>query len=186
MYIAVKVLYKGINRRRYTMENTYWANKGKYQTDYDRLANLMPAIGDADTVAGEMIRSISRLGHELYNNGMGNNSSGAVNFLLNHDCIDATTHEIIYPFTRGRLYEGNYNGDTFQKAVESAIDQTLFHILQNPGLETELNTESMFDAEEEEQRFCEECEDELDQFDGHICNSCEDHMWFSDEEEEDY
>ena len=168
------------------MENTYWANKGKYQTDYDRLANLMPAIGDADSVAGEMIRSISRLGHELYNNGMGNNSSGAANFLLNHDCIDATTHGIIYPFTRGRLYEGNYNGDTFQKAVESAIDQTLFHILQNPGLETELNTESMFDAEEEEQQFCEECGDELDQFDGHMCNSCEDDMWFSDEEEEDY
>ena len=42
------------------------------------------------------------------------------------------------------------------------------------------------DAEEEEQRFCEECGDELGHFDGHMCNSCEDDMWFSDEEEEDY
>ena len=168
------------------MENTYYSGKGRFQSDYARLVNLMPGTGDADTVAGEMIRSVSRLGHELYNNGMGNNSSGAANFLLNHDCIDAATHKIIYPFTRGRLYEGNYNGDTFQKAVESAIDQTLFHIIKNPGLETELNTESMFDAEEEEQQFCEECGDELDQFDGNICDSCEDHLneMFEDEEED--
>jgi len=44
----------------------------------------------------------------------------------------------------------------------------------------------MFDAEEEEQHFCEECGDELGQFDGHICDSCDDHIHFSDEEEEDY
>ncbi len=160
------------------MENTYWNKNGTYQADYDRLLDLMPMSGKCETVAGEMIRAVSKLGHELYNNGMGNNSSGAVNFLLNHDCIDDATYGIIYPFTRGRLYEGHYNGDPFQKAVESAIDQTLFHIINNPGLETELNTKSMFDAQEEEQRFCEDCGDELDEFDGHMCNSCEDNMWF--------
>ena len=57
------------------MENTYWSQNGKYQIDYDRLVGLMPAMGNSNKVAGELIRCVSRLGHELYNNGMGNNSS---------------------------------------------------------------------------------------------------------------
>ena len=52
------------------MENIYYHSKGRYQADYDRLVDLMPGSGQSETVAGELIRAVSKLGHELYNNGM--------------------------------------------------------------------------------------------------------------------
>jgi len=158
------------------MENTYWSQNGKYQTDYDRLVGLMPAVGDAETVAGEMIRSVSRLGHELYNNGMGNNSSGAVNFLWARSAIDQKTHEAIHPMTMGRIYNGNYNGDSLQVAIESAIDQTIRYILDNPTVEIAPNKESMFDHSDEDEHYCEECDELADGSWGSHCQSCEDHI----------
>ena len=156
------------------MEHTYWNGNGKYQTEYDRLIEMMPAVGDADTLGGELIRCVSKLGHELYNNGMGNNSSGAANFLLHHCAINNNTHKTIYPYTRGKLYSGGYNGDSFQCAVESAVDQTIEWILANDAASTS-NSDSMFNYEEEDQHFCEECGEEIDSaFGGHLCIDCED------------
>ena len=46
------------------MENTYWNKSGTYQVEYDRLILLMPNSGKSDTLAGELIRCVSRLGVE--------------------------------------------------------------------------------------------------------------------------
>ena len=162
------------------MENTYYSGKGTYQADYVRLVELMPGSGNADTLAGELIRCVSKLGHELYNNGMGNNSSGAVNMLRSKGAIDAATHATIYPLTRGAIYNGGYNGDSFQLAVESAIDQTIEFIVAGSATTT-LNTEDMFTYEDEEQRFCEDCGCEQDYWSNMICEDCEEQY-----EEEDY
>ena len=143
------------------MENTYWANKGKYQNDYDRLLSLMPAMGNSDKVAGELIRAVSKLGYELYNNGMGNNSSGAVNMLRAYGVINGDTYETIYPMTRGRIYNGYYDGDPLQMAIEGAVDQTIKFILDNPILETQENLEDMHDLSDEyEDLYDEEMEEE--------------------------
>lgn len=135
------------------MENTYWNNQGWYQTEYDRLAKLMPMMGKCDTVAGELIRAASRLGHDFYNNGMGNNTSGAVNFLLHKDAIDDKTHATIYEYTRGVQYDGRYEGDCLQVAIEHMVDLTIEFIRANPELETEKNTDDMFEFEEPFQNF---------------------------------
>ena len=155
------------------MENTYWSQNGKYQVDYDRLVGLMPAMGNSNKVAGELIRCVSRLGHELYNNGMGNNSSGAVNMLRAYGAIDGDTHETIHPMTMGRLYNGNYNGDSFQRAIESSVDQTIKFILDNPELETKNNEVDMFTYEDDEEHYCEECDQVADGMAGHLCSDCE-------------
>jgi len=172
------------------MENTYSNKKGTYQADYDRLAEAMPVMGNCDTVAGELIRSASRLGYDFYNNGMGNNTSGAVNFLLEKGAIDKITHKVVYEYTRGKIYNGNYNGDAFHRAIEAVVDQTVKFILDNPALETTPNTEDMFDYEEDMQSFCEECEDELTYMNesgcGHICNYCYEEQCRAEEEEDDY
>lgn len=170
------------------MENTYWHNAGKHQTVYAELCDtLIPMSGACDTAAGEMLRSVTRLAYDLYNNGMGNNTSGAANYLLAKGVIDAETHGVIYPYTRGALYDGHYEGDAFQRAVESAIDQTVEHILNNPELKTTPNSDDMFELEEEFQTFCEECGDETDArgFYSHLCRYCEDAQLAADEEEED-
>ena len=143
------------------MENTYWSGKGKFQAAYDELVNLMPASGKSDTVAGELIRSASRIGYQFYNNGMGNNVSGAVNLLREKGAIDPETYATIYEYSRGRIYQGNYNGDALQVAVERAVDMTLEMITRNPVLLSIANTEDMFDYEEAEEYYDEdEYEDE--------------------------
>ena len=155
------------------MQNTYWNNAGKHQADYARLCDeLIPAVGAADTVAGEILRSVTRLAYDLYNNGMGNNTSGAANFLLHKGVVDHETHSTIYEYTRGMLYDGRYEGDALQVAVERTIDFAVEFILANPALTTAQNTEDMFDYEEEDQHWCDDCGDETDRW-SPVCRYCE-------------
>lgn len=49
---------------------SYWNNEGIYQTEYDKLyEELVPNEGQADTLHGELIRAVSRLCYDYYNNG---------------------------------------------------------------------------------------------------------------------
>ena len=167
------------------MQNTYWNNAGKHQADYARLCDeLIPSMGAADTVAGEMLRSVTRLAYDLYNNGMGNNTSGAANFLLHHGVMDTDTHDVIYPYTRGALYDGHYKGDSLQVAIEHTIDRVVEFILAHPGLTTTANTENQFDYEEDFQHWCDECGDEIDY--GYVCRYCEEAAYEEEEEDEEY
>lgn len=52
---------------------SYWDGNGVYQKEYDALyERLVPVQGEANSVHGEMIRSISRLFYDFCNNGNGN------------------------------------------------------------------------------------------------------------------
>ena len=166
------------------MQNTYWHNAGKYQADYSRLCDeLIPVEGKCDTVAGEWLRSVTRLAYDLYNNGMGNNTSGAANFLLHHGVMTVDDHDVIYDYTRGMLYDGRYEGDALQVAIERTIDRAVDLILSHPGLTTTVNTEDMFDYEEEMQNWCDECGDEISGHFHQYCRHCEEAY---EEEEEEY
>jgi hypothetical protein len=145
------------------MERTYWDNTGKFQAEYDELVKLMPAAGKCDTLAGEMIRAVSRLGYDFYNNGMGNNTSGAANYLRAKMAIDESTYSVIYPYTTGRVYQGRYDGDSLQQAIERAVDQTVEMIVRNPQLTAIANTEDLFDYQDPMQRY--EEEDDFDYYD---------------------
>jgi hypothetical protein len=133
------------------MENIYWNRKGKHQEKFDELCEFMPSSGKCDTVAGEMIRSANRLAYDFYNNGMGNNTSGAINFLRNKSVLDTETYKTIYEYTRGRIYRGRFDGDSLQVAIERMIDMTVEMIIHNPVLITMANVEDMFDYEEPEE-----------------------------------
>lgn len=166
------------------MENTYWNGNGLYQREYEQMMeDLVPASGKCDTLAGEMIRAVSRLGYDFYNNGMGNNTSGALNFLDSQGVGDRETLATIYGYTRGRIYNGSYDGDSLQEAIERLIDRTVGMIVRNPQLMTVENTEDMFDYEEPEQNFCDECGDETDN--GYMCEHCEED-YYAEEDEEEY
>jgi len=99
--------------------------------------------------------------------------------------IDATTHGTIYDYTRGLLYDGRYEGDSFQVAIEHMIDTVVEYILERPELTSAQNTEDMFDYEEPMQNFCEECGDEVDSgsYYGSVCSYCES-QWEEEEEED--
>lgn len=52
---------------------TYWNNSGALQNSYNRLwKSLVPPEGQADTLHGELLRDVSKLYHDLYNNGLEN------------------------------------------------------------------------------------------------------------------
>jgi hypothetical protein len=61
----------------------YWESSHElyplYETLYDR---LVPASGQADTMHGELLRSISRLHYDIFNNGLCNNKLPEIEFVL--------------------------------------------------------------------------------------------------------
>lgn len=51
----------------------YWDNEGKYQERYDEAwGQLIPASGEAEDGWPELLRAISRIGYDYYNNGFCN------------------------------------------------------------------------------------------------------------------
>ena len=53
--------------------NSYWDGNGAYNEEYTELYDaLVPNMGEAETVNGELLRSVSRLSHDYFNNGNGN------------------------------------------------------------------------------------------------------------------
>jgi hypothetical protein len=66
----------------------------------------------------------------------------------------------IYEYTRGKIYNGNYNGDDLHLAIESMIDLTLEMIRANPSLETQENAYDMLDFTDPEERFYDEEEED--------------------------
>jgi hypothetical protein len=140
------------------MENTYWSGKGRYQAEFDEIIKLMPGMGNSDVLAGELIRAANRLAYDFYNNGMGNNTSGAINFLAHHGAVDPGVRDTIQPYTTGRLYHGDYEGDALQLAIEAMIDSTVEMIVRNPQLMTMKNTDDIFNYEDPAEYFDEEDE----------------------------
>ena len=119
---------------------------------------LVPKEGKAETLAGEMIRAAARLRYDFYNNGMGNNTSGALNFLRHHSVIDKQLADYVRPYTTGRLYDGVYEGDFFQVAIDTIVEMTTKMVTFNPQLMVMQNNEDMFDYEEEDlDETCPEC-----------------------------
>jgi hypothetical protein len=142
------------------MENTYWNHQGKFQKEFDEIIKLMPGYGNSDVLAGELIRSVNRLAYDFYNNGMGNNTSGAVNFLKHHSAISEGVYDTIHPWTTGRVYNGNYDGDALQLAIEAAIDMTVEMIVRNPQLMTMANEDDLFNYSDEDRYYDDEYEEE--------------------------
>ena len=119
---------------------------------------LVPREGNAATVAGEMVRAAGRLRYDFYNNGMGNNTSGALKFLREKGAIDKELFEHVLPYTTGRLYKGNYENDLFHIAIDRIVEMTTKMVAYNPVLMTMENTEDMLDYSDEDlDETCSEC-----------------------------
>ena len=59
-----------IEMKRTPIGKNYWNHEGAYERETEKLYDeLVPAIGEAETVNGELIRISHRLYHEYCNNG---------------------------------------------------------------------------------------------------------------------
>ena len=132
----------------------YWDGNGKYQEQFERLEDdLVPESGSCSTVAGELIRAAGRLNWYFYNNGMGNNTSGAINLLQHHGVVDSKTFSAIHNYSRGKLYKGNFGADRLHNAIIRMTDRTVEFIMENPDLESLDTTTDLFDFQEEAERY---------------------------------
>lgn len=76
----------------------YWNHHGRFQEQYDSLmTQLVPRIGPAESLAGELLRCVSNLGYERFNNGNGNRDVKSLQnqgrFLLQHRGV-LTAHAV--------------------------------------------------------------------------------------------
>ena len=65
--------------------DNYWNESPPYFPEYNSFWNeLVPDNGSADTLQGEILRMMSRIMYDYYNNGLGNNKKEETIFLNNH------------------------------------------------------------------------------------------------------
>lgn len=115
-------------------KKVYWGSQGKYQKDYNRIEKigLVPLSGMADSLEGEILRSIMNLYYDFYNNGCCNNRSGEWLFIkkhLNTLKIDSTKWELLQAHSRG--LRANPNSDmTLVNTYENAVDKVVKYLVK--------------------------------------------------------
>lgn len=79
---------------------TYWTKSGKYQSDYDTLKNKIPGQGKSNELNVEILRIVSNMYYDFYNNG-------------NCNMVDMEYEDVEYPCPScsGRGILPDYNED---------------------------------------------------------------------------
>jgi hypothetical protein len=149
----------------------FWASPPEY---YSKLwGELIPDSGAAQTLEGELMRASSRLYYDYYNNGMGNNTSGAENFIRNFGDKSMRMQKAlaaIHPFTRGQTPERSEE-PAVAAALEVIVELTMRQILAANG-NYHPNPGDMFDYSERDDPYPDEEDDEYE--------------WDRHEDEDDY
>jgi DnaJ-class molecular chaperone len=74
-----------MERLKTQLGNSYWNRTGAYQKEYNELyEELVPSHGESDTINGELLRAVSRLGYEFCNNG----NCNAIELETYHEFVD--------------------------------------------------------------------------------------------------
>jgi hypothetical protein len=171
------------------MENTYWNNKGTYQSEYEVLdKKLVPAAGPAETLGGEILRASGRLYYDAYNNGFLNNTSGALNFLRQEWAskfpVDIT--EEVFNLLATKVNTGDYSDlcEKTEEALEQLADATIKWILDNPEESRNPSPCDLFSYQDEAERddLCDECGECNDYCECFLCGYDDE----DEEEDEDY
>ena len=101
------------------MDNTYWFSNGKHQDTYSMLKKmLVPARGNCVTKQGQLLRSISQIYYDCYNNGWGNNIGDYTGYIRKY----AKAHRLEVRVRKG----------VGGKDLEKAVDTILEHIMVTP------------------------------------------------------
>lgn len=110
----------------------YWDSEGPNQETHDRLVGkLVPLCGNAGTLEGEFLRAADKLTYEFYNNGGGNNVSGALRFLRDrYPDFDFAWWDALAPYVTGR---GGVAPQKVYDACEAMLDSVVLHVAAKKG-----------------------------------------------------
>lgn len=130
-------------------------------TEFLRLRDeLVPDSGPAGTLNGELIRAAIRLEYDFYNNGMLNNTSGAVKFLMNYlpSTPDLTS---ALSFVAGFCNTGRYcpaqDDNELSGAIYTIMEATADFVNGRDNVPCDVD---MFDLQEPEPPMWDDDEDE--------------------------
>jgi len=141
---------------------SYWGETGKYQNEYETLyEELVPESGKSFTVEGEMMRAVSKIYYDLFNNGGCNNTSGAVNFLAQFEELKIPAQIRMFSASAAICeYMSGYTDDHYV-AADQMVDGVMSYIISKEGEYTE-NDKDMYDFSDEDEYYEDEDEDEDD------------------------
>lgn len=105
---------------------TYWCNKGKYQTLHDELYVKLniPLWGKADTPESELYRVAANIYYDAYNNGFCNDKWDEAEYLINNIDID-DDNWVLDNCKHCECVDLNVE---MQEALENIIDKVLLFI----------------------------------------------------------
>ena len=121
------------------MDEYYWNNTGKYQKLYDDLWDLVPSDGPTGYVELEVLRAISKIAYDFYNNGFGNDWSEPYSYLIKwfrKNKISTNDLKFIGKYRYGRCYK-NWWTSVLKMNIENMINQYLKCIIQKYSITSE-------------------------------------------------
>lgn len=124
----------------------YWNQAGKYQDEYNQLfTSLVPSMGECETVGGEVIRAVSKIYYDAFNNGFCNNTSGPLNYL--EDVLDYKDFACVYNVLRFYVNTGGYVNinEDIQEALDKMVDLAVEFNINNPEKALDVNDVDMLD-----------------------------------------
>jgi hypothetical protein len=136
-----------------TIEKTYWNANGKFQKESEKLLDeLVPYSGKCDTIEGENLRALFSIYYDYYNNGMCNDTSGAVNWLISQTSyIRQVTNVSIYKELNQIKKHSNtftYCKDDLEEELEKIADNVIQYVISKNGNYSP-NYKDMHDYKEE-------------------------------------
>lgn len=106
---------------------SFWNRKHPLYESYLKFESLMPVEGNCQTIEGEVLRAATRIYWDYYNNGFGNNWSGALNFLKEYKMVTEKEYDRLDYYARGRVYG---NRDYFGGQIEILLNDVLARVVQ--------------------------------------------------------
>ena len=173
---------------------SYYNGTGLHQSDSEFLEKLVPSSGPSKFLIGEISRAASRIYHDYFNNGFGNNWTGAFNFLDEYTKLDPSVRQFLEYYAGGRVVPDGANPN-LDVLIEKMVDDAVVFAMnvENPRAPRPAD---MFDLQGPASQFCQECGDEMDDRDSdalcsdcRTCGTCGGDTVYGcecDEEEEDY
>ena len=163
-----------------TTVGKYWSGDNThYQDVWDQ---LVPANGPASTLEGELLRAASRLYYDWYNNGFGNNTSGAANFLA-QNCKGGlpllTALRTINPYIRGNNQFADDDSKNIERSLEIIVDTVMAQITRAGGRYQPNTVGDLFDLQDPDDPWADEDDWEEEEYDEEDLDEADDDL-FSD------
>ena len=113
--------------------NTYWFNNGRYQEELDGLNNdSLIQLTDPECFEKSLLNALSNIYYDYYNNGMCNNTSGSIRFIMKfNDLLKIPSDYLITVYKVSNT--GHYTDIDLELQLEYIADSIIEYIINKDG-----------------------------------------------------